>query len=79
MLDDVVNAPPNSDEGAPTVIEGAGMVSLPNTTDFVTGGRTFWPVLLPSFVLLLQAAVVTMASMAAATNNIFFNWHLLET
>jgi len=76
-LDDVVKFPPNSDEGDVTVIEGAGMVSLPNPTDAVTGGETPWPESRPSFVPLLQAAAVAMTSMAVATNKIFFNWRLL--
>jgi hypothetical protein len=72
-VDNVVNGA-YSDEADPTAIEGAGTVSLPGTTDAVTGGEMTCPVLLSSFVLLLlQAAAVAMTSTAAATINIFFN------
>jgi hypothetical protein len=71
-LDDEVRSPPNSDEADVTVIEGTGALSQ-FWIDVVTGGETSWPELRPSFVPVLQAAAVTMASMAAATNKIFFN------
>jgi hypothetical protein len=76
-VDDVVNGA-YSDEADPTAIEGEGTAFLSVSTDVVTGGEMTCTVLLPPFVLVLQAAAVAMTSMATATINIFFNWHLLK-